>query len=383
MKISSLLLACTLLLARSVPAVTAVEAYGQLRVEGAHMLDESGRQVQLVGPSLFWSQWAPAYYNPQLVAWVTSDWHATIIRAAMAVEAGGYLTNPTAEKNRVKTVVDAAIAQGIYVLIDWHDHNAEEHGPQAQKFFSEMAREYGDYPNVIYEIFNEPEAISWKTIYDYALPVIDSIRAHDSDNIIVVGTGYWSRDITPPTHNPIPRSNVMYTMHFYAATDKDALRKAAYDVMQLGTPLFVTEWGTSEGDGNGYLDEASTNQWFSLMDALKISWCNWSITTKAETSAALTAGASATGPWSASNLSRSGTLVRAHMRQYAEPQLPSAVVPNAAAGHAQAAPPKARHLMVTQGSVLVGRGGWYGLDGRRAVGPQANVLPGPSPSGAR
>ena len=41
-----------------------------------------------------------------------------LIRAAMAVEKGGYLTNEEAELKKVKTVVDAAIDVGIYVT--WH-----------------------------------------------------------------------------------------------------------------------------------------------------------------------------------------------------------------------------------------------------------------------
>ena len=40
-------------------------------------------------------------------------------------EPGGYLSNISSNKNRVKIIVESAIDQGIYVIIDWHSHHAE------------------------------------------------------------------------------------------------------------------------------------------------------------------------------------------------------------------------------------------------------------------
>jgi Cellulase (glycosyl hydrolase family 5) len=44
-------------------------------------------------------------------------------------------------------------------VIDWHgDHlNLEK----AKPFFAEMATKYGKYPNIIYEVFNEPAEETW------------------------------------------------------------------------------------------------------------------------------------------------------------------------------------------------------------------------------
>src|SRR5690606_15786452 len=96
-------------------------------VEGNKIMDESGTPVQLRGMSFFWSQWIGKYYNREAVKWLKDDWRCTVVRAALSVEHGGYLENPEAEKAKIKTVVEAAIEEGLYVIIDWHDHEAEKH----------------------------------------------------------------------------------------------------------------------------------------------------------------------------------------------------------------------------------------------------------------
>lgn len=299
-------------------AATPVQAHGQLTVEGNRIVGNSGQTVQLRGMSLFWSQWIGTYWNAEVIRWLADDWKCAIVRAPMAVEHGGYLTSPHTENQKVKAVVDAAIAEGIYVIIDWHDHNASAHTSQARAFFSEMAQTYGSYPNVIYEIFNEPDYETWGgEIKPYAQTVIDAIREHDPDNLVIVGTPEWSQRVDIAAGNPLADPNVAYTLHFYAASHKEALRQRAASALAGGIALFVTEWGTCEYTGDGYLDYNETSAWLDFMDQHGLSWCNWSIADKAETAAALTSGASTAGGWPESQLTPSGTLLRTTLREYA------------------------------------------------------------------
>ena len=295
---------------------TVVEEYGQLSVSGNKIVDKNGNAIQLRGMSFFWSQWIGKYYNYETVKWLKDDWQCTVVRAALAVDYGGYLENPEIEKAKIMAVVDAAIKEGIYVVIDWHDHEAEKHVQQAKTFFGEMAQKYGSYPNVIYETFNEPLDISWNEVLKpYHEAVIAEIRKYDSDNLIICGTRNWSQNVDDVIGHKIDDANVAYTLHYYAATHKQWLRDMATSALNNNVPLFVTEFGTTQASGDESIDAEESELWWQYLDEHKISWCNWSVADKEELAAALKSGASSTGNWQVSELTTSGNMVRNELKK--------------------------------------------------------------------
>lgn len=296
-------------------AQTIVEQYGQLRVSGNRILDKNGTAVQLRGMSLYWSQWIPKYYNYNTIKWLRDDWKVTVVRAAMAVDVGGYATNPTAEQNKVFAVIDAAISLGIYVVVDFHVHEAQNYRSQALTFYRAVAQRYGNSPNVLYEPWNEPLTTDWTGIIKpYHEAVISAIRQYDPDNIIICGTGFYSQDVDIATNNPINQANIAYTLHFYADTHKQGLRDKAQTALNRNRALFVTEYGTTGASGDGYVNEVETRTWWAFLDNNKISHANWSVADISESSAALQSGASVDGGWPVSQIKPSGQLVRNELR---------------------------------------------------------------------
>nr|ADW77528.1 beta-1,4-endoglucanase [Ditylenchus destructor] len=291
----------------------AAPPYGQLSVSGKNLKGASGQNVQLRGMSLFWSQWMDKYYNADTVQALKCSWNTNVVRAAMAVDQGGYLTNASAQLNNVNAVVQAAINQGIYAIIDWHAH--DNYQSQAVQFFSQMAQKYAGVPNVLYETFNEPLQVSWTgNLVPYHTAVINAIRQYDTKNIIIVGTPTWSQDVDVASQNPITgQNNIMYTLHYYAGTHKQDLRNKAQTALNNGLPIFVTEYGTVNADGNGGVDSASTQAWWDFLDQNMISYANWAVEDKSEGAAAFIPGTPATvaGVSSDSNLTPSGQMVKA------------------------------------------------------------------------
>lgn len=293
-----------------------VSQHGQLQVEGNKIVDQHGNVVQLRGMSFFWSQWMGKYYTAETVKWLKQDWHCTVVRASMGIEdSEGYIINPQTEKAKIITVIDAAIANGIYVIVDWHSHHAEDYEEEAKLFFTEIAQKYGDHPNIIYELYNEPLDVSWTNILKpYHEAVISEIRKFDPDNIAICGTRNWSQQVNEVIGHEIDDDNVAYTLHYYASTHKQDLRDIAQNALDNDIALFVTEFGTTDYSGDGFIDVQETYTWWNFLDDNAISWCNWSIADKNENSAALKPNSSTIGQWPDSTLTQSGHLVREELR---------------------------------------------------------------------
>ena len=288
---------------------------GRLQVSGNRVNNQFDEPARLAGNSIFWSQWEGApFYNAETAEKLADDWNSSIVRAAMGVEAfGGYAFNngefKQRELDKVKALIEGAIANDIYVIVDFHSHAAELYELEAIEFFDEISTLYGDHDNIIYELYNEPVNQSWSTIKNYAEDVIAVIRQNDPDNLIVVGTPFYSQEVDVASNNPINDPNVAYTLHFYAGTHGNRLRNRAITAMNNGIALFITEWGAVDASGDGAIDVSSTNEWMEFCRDYEICHANWSICDKDEGSAAVEANQGIAGLMN-DQLTDSGILVR-------------------------------------------------------------------------
>nr|CDM79919.1 endoglucanase-2 precursor [Pratylenchus vulnus]CDM79920.1 endoglucanase-2 precursor [Pratylenchus vulnus] len=296
----------------------AAPPYGQLSVSNGQLVGSSGSAVVLRGMSLFWSSFSEGspFYTADVVKQLKCNWNANLVRAAMGVEEGsGYLSNQATQMALVETVIQAAIDNGIYVIVDWHDHNAQNHKTQAIDFFKQIAQKYGANPNIIYETFNEPLQVDWASVVKpYHVDVVAAIRAIDSKNVIVLGTPTWSQDVDVAANNPVSGSNLCYTLHYYAATHKQSLRDKTTAALNTKACIFVTEYGTVSADGNGGVDSTSAQEWWTFLENNKISYANWAVDAKSEGSAALNPGTQPSQVGSDSVLTASGKLVKDQLK---------------------------------------------------------------------
>jgi len=316
MQINHIVLAVVISLKFSFLGAQPVQQHGALQVKETQLCDSEGRPVMLRGVSFGWHNYWPRFYNENAVKWLYKDWNANVVRAAMGVEPkGGYKNDSAGSVQKVKAVVEGAIKAGVYVIIDWHSHNINLE--ESKVFFARMAKQYGKYPNVIYEIFNEPDKESWDSVKAYSIDVIKAIRQHDPDNLILVGNPHWDQDIHLVADAPIEGfANIMYTVHFYAATHKQPLRERCNYALKKGIPIFISESAGMESSGDGALNEEEWTRWIDWMEEKKISWITWSVSDKNETCSVLYPSANTNGNWNEKDLKESGLKTRAFLKKY-------------------------------------------------------------------
>ena len=295
-----------------------VKKHGQLSVKGTQLVDKNQNPIVLRGVSFGWHSMWPRFYNAKAVDWLKKDFNCTVVRAALGIEIGEYpyLKATEFSKEKLEAVVKGAIKSDIYVIIDWHSHNINLQ--EAKVFFAEMSKKYGKYPNVIYEVFNEPDYETWPEVKAYSEEVIKVIRANDPDNIILVGSPKWDQEVQLPAQDPIKGfDNLMYTMHFYAATHEKWLRDRTDEAIKSGLPIFVSESAGMEAIGDGPLNVKAWEEYIEWMESRKLSWITWSVSDKDETCSMLYKTAKSEGNWRDSDLKESGKKTRAYLKKYA------------------------------------------------------------------
>ncbi|GIH09473.1 hypothetical protein Rhe02_75400 [Rhizocola hellebori] len=306
------------------PGTTPVAINGQLHVCGTKLCNRFNQPIQLRGMSTHGLQWYYQCLNAASLDALANDWNADIIRISMYIQEDGYETDPRLFTDRVHNLIEQATARGMYALVDWHMLDPGDPNfnlARARTFFTEIANRHKDKVNVLYEVANEPNGVSWATIRNYHNQIITVIRAEDPDSVILLGTRAWSSlgvsdgaTETEIINNPVSASNVMYTFHFYAASHGaeylNALSRAADQI-----PMFVTEFGTQTFTGDGGNDFTRSQQYLDLMASKKIGWTSWNYSDDMRSGAAFTQGTCPGGPFAGTGrLKPAGVWVRDRIR---------------------------------------------------------------------
>lgn len=318
----------------SVPAGP-VSWYGALKTRGVYLQDQKGvLNVQLKGPSLYWSTLDGApFYNERTVDFFVDSMDISVIRASMAIKDWslgktiydgkgnfGYLSAEvpdakTRQKALIQDVVQAAIRNDIYVIVDWHSPTAAREQAEAIAFFTEMGVLYKDVPNVIFEIYNEPYAISFSTVYAYSRAVIAAIRKTGNNNLILVGSPDFSSHPNQMADMGLNSefANIAYTLHF-GATDEvttGGRAKAADSAIQKQqVVVFASQWsGGSSAGGNPNV--AASGAWMNWMDNREISSCYWAVSASSDPESIW---GSQADRWTLNGLTESGRIFHEYMK---------------------------------------------------------------------
>lgn len=268
---------------------------GKLQVAFDRLSDENKNPVMLRGVSLNGLITSEGYLNEECFRELSEDLGVNLIRLAMytyGVGVVGYCTGGDRDRHKADIALGVELARqyDMYAIIDWHilsDGDPNTYVEEAKEFFAETAERYARYDNVLYEICNEPNGVDWSAVKAYAEQIIPVIREKDPDAVILVGSPDWSKDLRAAAADPLEYDNIMYTLHFYAASHGQDYRDLTAAACRCGLPIFVTEYGITASSGGFPRDTQSADAWIELLEREGVSWCMWSFSAVAEACSAL------------------------------------------------------------------------------------------------
>ena len=141
-----------------------------LHVEGPKLLDDRGREVWLQGVSLSGTESVANDRQAEKSTIVAIEqWKANCIRLPVKDDFWFGTTvyqndGGAAYRALVDRIVALAANRGAYVVLDLHRFRA----PKAEHatFWKDAAAHFRNHPAVLFELFNEPHGIDWKTLVE-------------------------------------------------------------------------------------------------------------------------------------------------------------------------------------------------------------------------
>lgn len=319
---------------------TIITAALPLHVEGRHIKNSLGEIVILKGVTKHGFEDQPeGLWDPpdtsRTYTWeervkanlnAIKSWGLNTIRLHTAIDF--WIDNPMTQtgytyRENIKKIIEWAAEKGIYVIFDFycvvhcgvqgHQQDPLPYPPYIQEgvpetympdstafvnLWSDVAQELGSYPNVIFELFNEPRP----GVIDSGIPrdpdrfcyynstwlpvaqqIINNIREMGIDNLIIVqcGMSIWANLNCPPHSNPheclkwiikgdidgniINGTNIVYSTHFYRGdfhrSGDTWINCWNYTDLKLGLQLCLVEEAVKTWNVPILIGEVGCNYW--------------------------------------------------------------------------------------------------------------------------
>ena len=260
-----------------------------ISTKGTHLTTPNGTAVRLVGvmPSDPYVLHGRNRFNRNLFRTIRSQ-GANVVRIPVHPEY--WQKDPQYLWRYLDKAVAWAGEADLYIIIDWHSIGNVKTGfaplmPELYShtyqmtldFWSQTAAYFKDAPNVLFEIFNEPQSISSSDWHTQAENIISVIRAQGARQPVIVGGIEYARDLSWVLDKPVEDSNLIYAAHIYPVHTQYLWPRYFGEVAKQ-YPVIITEWGFMDensqeqapylaGDADKYGDPL-----INYLDSLEIGW---------------------------------------------------------------------------------------------------------------
>ncbi|HVB75612.1 MAG TPA: cellulase family glycosylhydrolase [Ktedonobacteraceae bacterium] len=315
-------LAKRLVVVRTRPTAGYAFADGPYTVQGNAVLGVDGQRYLFHGigrDSLEYNCWGDGHFDAQELAYMGSGtstktatyWGANTVR--LPLSEGIWLNGQSSEacsaaqyQLLIKQTVDTLTALKLNVILDlqWSDAGGQSQqgggawaAPDADSvtFWQQVASFYKSYPDVLFELFNEPHPGTWtcwlsactisndtsysqdcncnKTLTYNSVgmqALVDAVRGMGATNLVLVAGMNWGFDLSQITNYPIQGANVLYDTHPYPYVEKQpSTWNAAFGTISKTYPVISAESGEYDC-GTSFMGLL-----LAYFDTHKISWAGW------------------------------------------------------------------------------------------------------------
>jgi len=212
------------------------------------------------------------------------DWKTNVVR--LSVDQRFWLSGSTSysagyaqELARVVALIQQA---GMDIILDSHGSGSRYMADaNTVIFWREVAAVYKNNPHVLFELFNEPNQISWDVWRNggndpAGRPVrgmqelYNTVRATGATNLVVIGGLSWAYDLSGvPTHRVVG-NNIVYNTHPYNYPGKQPRDwDHGFGSLAKTDPIIATEFGNSDCRPGYY------QSFVNYARAHNISWTAW------------------------------------------------------------------------------------------------------------
>jgi endoglucanase len=274
---------CMLIVSAAIVCQSCFAATPWLHVDGNQIKDPLGKKVVLRGVSLREISGVNVNMVLDLVT-NTNDkasnspgWYTRLVRLPIGPNPGNWTQY---NQSYIKPAVDYATKKGLYAILDLH--YVAETGPNVTNVnncWNTLAPLYKDYPNVIFEPYNEPinQAQSWSQFKPTMQAWVDIIRAKAPNNLIFVGSPVWCQRMGDAATDPLKGDNIVYVVHMYPNHWPVQWNRSEVEKCVAARPMVCTEWGFKAGLNWGPNENISgygmgIMTWF---EKLGVSWTAW------------------------------------------------------------------------------------------------------------
>jgi endoglucanase len=152
---------------------------------------------------------------------------------------------------RADQVTEWALAQGLYVILDFHHYEEMMTDPDGHRerylaIWEQVAEHYKEYPSsVLFELLNEPNsALDPETWNALLLEALSVVRASNPEREVVIGPAWWnSASMIDTLELPADDLHLTATFHYYEPFE---FTHQGAEWVSGGDPWLGTTWEETE-----------------------------------------------------------------------------------------------------------------------------------------